>query len=228
LPHAFGEGFPERVALVGDAQTVDEPGGLLLPAVTEAAAAGDEDQVLPDREHVVDRGRLRDERHVPASGGAQDAPVPGDPAGVWPQQPGQAEQRGGLACSVGPEESQDLTTADAEGECVDGGDRTEALRQPFDSQALIPVDHPPNLHAPSRDQSAAMTPSWWGSAAWAALPRTTSPGVSCGCSAWSVSRFPTRSAPRMASPASSASPTSSTRLTFPSSGAPTISGGSSG
>ena len=47
-------------------------------------------------------------------------------AGRGPENPGQHAQGGGLACSIGPDETEELAALDGEGQAVDGGDGAKA------------------------------------------------------------------------------------------------------
>src|SRR5205823_4714380 len=102
------------------------PGGVHL------AAAGDEDQVLPDRQHLVDFGRLRDQRHLTGAPNPQRPSVPGDRPRIGSEEPRQAEQGGRLARPVRAQKGQDLARADGHRKLVDRGQLVEALDQALD------------------------------------------------------------------------------------------------
>src|SRR5262249_33526778 len=82
LAHAFGEALAEAVTLVSDRESLEECLGLPLPALRKAAGLGNEDEVLPHGEHLVDVRGLRDERHRAGALGPEGPALPGEQAGV--------------------------------------------------------------------------------------------------------------------------------------------------
>ena len=135
LPHSLRERLPHGVTLIRHAHALKQVFGAVLPACRQQAAAADEDHVLPDRQHLVDLGRLGDERHMPAAGGTELDALPGDAAGVRAEQPGQAHQRRCLAGSVRAEEGEDLMRSNVKVEMIDRQRLAETLGEAGGGQA---------------------------------------------------------------------------------------------
>src|SRR5258705_1374663 len=147
LPHA------ERVALDRVAERgrdLEPPGerGRALPHhrrrdVVERAHPLQElraGQALVEERAVGNEAEVRARRaSVPVEGGARDR----DRAVVRLEQSRAHPQRGGLACAVGPEESQDLARPDLEVEPVDRHHRSVATRQLADLERSSGGRHAP-------------------------------------------------------------------------------------
>jgi hypothetical protein len=101
-----------------------------MPA--QAVGAGEEGQVLADREVGIEREALR---HV-ADALAQALGLGGDVDPGHPgaslrgrREPAQHADQGGLAGAVGPEQAEDLAPPDGQRDLIDGKEAAETARQ---------------------------------------------------------------------------------------------------
>ena len=129
---AAGERSGELRGAAAEAQAFDRPvdGGA---ALRHAVDAGDEVEVLADREVLPEREALRHVADAPLDLAALLDDVvaeAGAGAGVGRQQPAYDADRGRLAAAVGPEEAEDLAAPDLQRQVVDDMLVAEALVQP--------------------------------------------------------------------------------------------------
>jgi hypothetical protein len=102
------------------------------PGAADRVHAGEDDQAFLDRQRAgqmdIAGGEIRPAQCLEAVGG-QVGPEQADGALVGCDQTEEHVERGGLAGSVGPEETDHLTFANREADVVHGGNGTEALDQ---------------------------------------------------------------------------------------------------
>jgi len=92
LTHAFGEGSAQRVAFGCQTEAPQKLVRALRPITSQANAARDERQALPDRQHWVDLGRFGDRRNRAPTVAAKPSALKIDRTGIGTQQPALAER----------------------------------------------------------------------------------------------------------------------------------------
>ncbi len=130
LLHAVGKVGDEFFRFVGEVHEVEQFFGALVGGVAiETVHATDEAEVFGCGEAAEEGEAFRDNADLTLEfermGGEVEAEEL-DLAGGGSEQAGEHFDGGGLPCSVGSEEAEELTGSDAEADAVDGGELAEA------------------------------------------------------------------------------------------------------